>query len=216
MPQATRHSPSCRPEEPALTHWVRLKLVSQPVSQETPLVFKQGLGGTDPEAGIAGSREDQHRGPLVPGKQDGGRPGGGSPFLRGSLQRGMKTPPRASQLQRKELPCTGLAPERAWPAPTLSQRHSGFKKQKKSQTDEAKTKVGETEFPQQTQWRSRASRADSCPALTASASCLRGHLPWLPSQTRSVQHFLCSRKWCRLDTELPAANSASSVTFVPW
>ena len=53
------------------------------------------------------------------------------------------------------------------------------------------------------------------PTLKASASWLRGHLPWLPSQTDSIQHFLCSRKWCRLDTELSAANSASSVMFVP-
>lgn len=113
-----------------LTHRVRLRLLSQPVSQETPaLVFKPGVGGTDPEAGVAGSREDQHR--LT---------GSGEVGWRASWWR--QPFPEGVTSKRDEDPSQGLpAPERAWSAPTPSQIHSGLKK-KKCQNDETETKGG--------------------------------------------------------------------------
>ena len=166
------------------------------------MIFKQGLGGTDPEAGVAASREDQDR---LTGS---GGAGWRAPWWRQPFPEGV-TP------KRDEDPSQGLpAPERAWSAPTLSQIHSGLKK--KCQNDETETKGGRlSSCRKHSGLPGPAGGLDSCPHPKPPASCLRGHLPRLPSQADSIQRFLFSRKWCRLDTELPAADSASSVIFVP-
>lgn len=187
-----------------LTHRVRLRLLSQPVSQETPaLVFKPGVGGTDPEAGVAGSREDQHR--LT---------GSGKVGWRASWWR--QPFPEGVTSKRDEDPSQGLpAPERAWSAPTPSQIHSGLKKKNARMMRQKQREGNRVPAANTMAFPGQPGAWTAVPTPKPSASCLRGHLPWLPSQTDSIQRFLFSRKWCRLDTELSAADSASSVIFVP-
>ena len=168
------------------------------------MIFKQGLGGTDPEAGVAGSREDQDR--LT---------GSGEAGWRASWWR--QPFPEGVTPKRDEDPSQGLpAPERLGQLPHCPKFTLGSKKKKNARMMRQKQREGNRVPAASTMaFPGQPGAWTAVPALKPPASCLRGHLPWLPSQTGSIQRFPFSRKRCRLDTELSATDSASSVMFVP-